>query len=244
MSDPEQRVHSRIHARVHVQAAIQIATSDGMMDVELRDLSKGGARFLSPKPVGRSGDTVDLYLPSLNGQEVTVMAEIIRADAGPTGIDVAVRFALVEPEQRQALVDLIEELLTSTGAAPEPGRSPRRIELQFASYNELKSLLEDVLHGALSMTVDEALVLYEELTVIVPDLSGQGLLMLRSRVVHQRRVEHKSGGEITRFRVGLEFPDMPVESEGCVRELLRVVAEAIVAQETATNESTGHPSKL
>ncbi len=235
MSGPDQR----IHARVHVQAAIQVATSDGMMDVELRDLSKGGARFVAPKPVGGSGDTVDLYLPSLNGQEVTVMAEIIRADPGPTGIDVAVRFALVEPEQRQALVDLIEELLTSTGGNNLPSRGLRRIELQFGSYNELKSLLEDIVHGALSMTVDEPLVLYEELTVIVPDLDGHGFLMLRSRVVHQRRVELKGldgepgsapGG--SSYRVGLEFHEMRPEHEGCVKELLRVVDESIAQEET------------
>ncbi len=222
----------RIHARVHVQAAIQVSTSDGMMDVELRDLSKGGARFLAPKPVGGAGETVDLYLPSLNGQEVTVMAEIIRADPGPTGIDVAVRFALVEPEQRQALVELIEELLTSTGGVSSPSRGLRRIELQFSSYPELKSLLEDILHGALSMTVDEALVLYEDLSVIVPDLGGQGLLILRSQVVHQRRIEHKGGDETTTFRVGLEFNDLRPEAEACVRELLRVVDETIAAEES------------
>lgn len=227
---------NRIHARVHVQAAIQVATADGMLDVELRDLSKGGARFLAPRAVGEAGETVDLYLPSLNGQEVTVMSEIIRADPGPTGVDVAVRFALVEPEQRQALVELIEELLTSTGGNSAPSRGLRRIELQFSSYNELKSLLEDILHGALSMTVDEPLVLYEELSVVVPDLGGAGLLMLRSRVVHQRRVEHKPSGDTTSFRVGLEFPEMRPEAEGCVRELLRVVDETIATEEAQANE--------
>src|SRR5262245_32596038 len=103
MGDEEHRVH----ARIHVSTSIEVAAPDGNVEAHLRDLSKGGARFVAPRAVGCVGDTIELFLPSLTGEEITVMAEVIRAHEGADGHTVAVRFDAVDPSMRQPLNDLI-----------------------------------------------------------------------------------------------------------------------------------------
>lgn len=216
---------NRVHARIHVSTNIEVATPDGNVEAQLRDLSKGGARFVTKASVGRVGETIELFLPSLMGEDIAVMAEIIRAQEGPDGHTVAVRFDAVDPQMRQPLQDLIEVLLTATGggqrAAP---RVSRRMDIRYGQLGELRAILEDISHGGLAMTVGEPLVLYEELDVTVPDTAGDQLLILRARVVHQRAVDHEGA---TVYRVGLEFTNLRVETRRCLNELLKSVLEAI-----------------
>ena len=37
---------NRVHARIHVSTTITVASPDGNVEATLRDLSKGGARFV------------------------------------------------------------------------------------------------------------------------------------------------------------------------------------------------------
>jgi c-di-GMP-binding flagellar brake protein YcgR len=216
---------NRVHARIHVSTTIEVATSDGNIEAQLRDLSKGGARFVVPRTVGRVGDTIELFLPSLSGEEITVMAEVIRATEASDGHTYAVRFDVVDPAMRQPLNDLIEVLLTATGggqrAAP---RVSKRMDIRYGPLGELRAILEDISRGGLAMTVAEPLVLYEELEVTVPDTGGDQLLILHARVVHQRAVEHE--GE-TVYRVGLEFTTMRTETRRCLSDLLKTVVESL-----------------
>src|SRR5437879_4277889 len=99
MSGEEQRVH----ARIHVSTKIEVATPQGIVEAELRDLSKGGARFQVAQAVGAIGETVELFLPSLSGVEIVVMSEIIRSQPKDGGHSVAVRFDVVEPAMREQL---------------------------------------------------------------------------------------------------------------------------------------------
>src|SRR5690349_8317366 len=94
---------TRVHARIHVSTSIEVAGADGNVEAQLRDLSKGGARFIAPRAIGTAGDTIELFLPSLGGEEIVVMAEIIRTHEGPDGHTVAVRFDAVDPSMRQPL---------------------------------------------------------------------------------------------------------------------------------------------
>jgi c-di-GMP-binding flagellar brake protein YcgR len=221
MGDEEQRVH----ARIHVSTNITVASPDGNVEAQLKDLSKGGARFIVPRAVGRVGDTIELYLPSLMGEDITVMAEIIRAQPGDDGHTVAVRFDAVDPAMRQPLQDLIEVLLTATGGGGRTApRVARRMDIRFGQLGELKAILEDISAGGLAMTVAEPLVLYEDLEVTVPDTAGDQLLILRARVVHQRAVEHEAQ---TVYRVGLEFATMRTETRRCLNDLLKTVLESI-----------------
>ncbi len=221
MSDEE----NRVHARIHVSTSIEVATADGPVDAQLRDLSKGGARFVAPRAVGRVGDTIELFLPSLTGQDITVMAQVIRATEGSDGHTVAVRFDAVDPKMRQPLQELIEVLLTATGGGQRSApRVARRMDIRFGQLGELRAILEDISRGGLAMTVAEPLVLYEELEVTVPDTAGDGLLLLRARVIHQRAVE--ADGEKV-YRVGLEFGALRTETRRCLEDLLKTVLESL-----------------
>jgi c-di-GMP-binding flagellar brake protein YcgR len=223
MSGEEQRVH----ARIHVSTKIEVATPQGIVEAELRDLSKGGARFHVAQAVGVVGETVELFLPSLSGVEIVVMSEIIRTQPQPKdgGYSVAVRFDVVEPAMREQLLELIDVLLSTTGGGRRAhARVARRIEIHFGQLDDLRAILEDISSGGLLMTVSEPLVLYEEVDVTVPDMGGGELLILHARVVNQRPIT-KEG--VQAFRVGLEFGSMRPEAQRLLGELLRSVAEKI-----------------
>jgi c-di-GMP-binding flagellar brake protein YcgR len=216
---------NRVHARIHVSTNIEVATPDGNVEAQLRDLSKGGARFVTKNAVGRVGETIELFLPSLMGEDIAVMAEIIRSQEGPDGHTVAVRFDAVDPQMRQPLQELIEVLLTATGGGQRSApRVSRRMDIRYGQLGELRAILEDISRGGLAMTVGEPLVLYEELDVTVPDTAGDQLLILRARVVHQRAVDHDGA---TVYRVGLEFANLRTETRRCLSELLKSVLETI-----------------
>jgi c-di-GMP-binding flagellar brake protein YcgR len=222
MSGPEQRIHSRIH----VSTKIEVSTADGMMEAELKDLSKGGARFEIAAPVGAPGETIELSLPSLDGAEITIMAQIIRHTPGPGAMHtVAVRFDVVEPAMQQALLDLCDVLLsTSGGGRRAHPRVARRIEVRFGQLEDLRGILEDISSGGLLMTVPQPLVLYEEIDVTVPDMGGGELLILHARVVNQRSQVRE--GE-TVYRVGLEFSSLRPETRMVLEALLKSVMAAI-----------------
>jgi c-di-GMP-binding flagellar brake protein YcgR len=216
---------NRVHARIHVSTTIEVASPDGNIEAQLRDLSKGGARFVVPRAVGRVGETIEVFLPSLGGEEITVMAEVIRAQEGPDGHTVAVRFDAVDPQMRQPLNDLIEVLLTATGGGHRASpRVAKRMDIRYGQLGELRAILDDISRGGLAMTVADPLVLYEDLEVTVPDTGGDQLLILRARVVHQRAVEVE--GEMV-YRVGLEFGTMRTETRRCLNDLLKTVLESL-----------------
>jgi Tfp pilus assembly protein PilZ len=216
---------NRVHARIHVSTKVEVATPAGMVEAELRDLSKGGACFQIAHPVGGLGETVELLLPSLDKSEIAVRGQIIRVTPLPSGMkEYGVRFDAVEPSMRQQLLDLIEVLLSASGGGRRSHpRVARRIEVRFGQLLDLKGILEDISKGGLMMTVNEPLVLYEEVDVTVPDLAGAELLILHARVVNQLEVKRETG---VVWHVNLEFTQMRLEAKRCVDALLRVVIDA------------------
>src|SRR6476661_2586134 len=117
---------NRVHARIHVSTTITVASPDGNIEATLRDLSKGGARFAAPRPLGGVGETIELFLPSLTGEDITVMAEIIRSTEGPDGQHtVAVRFDAVDPPAAQR---------PHGSAADGDGRGPSLVPARVAPH--------------------------------------------------------------------------------------------------------------
>jgi c-di-GMP-binding flagellar brake protein YcgR len=216
---------NRVHARIHVSTKIDVAGPDGLVEAELKDLSKGGARFHAPTAIGGVGDTLELFLPALDGSDIAVMAQVIRSDEAGGSHVVAVRFDAVEPAMAQSLSDLIELLLSNTSApAGKEARAARRIEVHFGQLAELRGILVDISNGTLLMTIPEPLSLYEEVDVAVPDTSNSELLILHARVSHQRKLVRDG---VTAYQVGLEFSQMRTEARRCVGELLRAVVEVL-----------------
>jgi len=226
MSGEEQRVH----ARIHVSTSIEVRNAQGgvRLSATLRDLSKGGARFVVGRSVGHDGDEIELFLPSLSGPDIVVQARIIRAVPGPDGDTVACRFDAVAEEMRQPLLDLIEVLLSTSGAQTRhKARVARRMDIGFANLHELRGILEDISQGTLSMTVSSPLVLYEDLDVTVPDTNGDQLLILHGKVVNQHIVPTLDSSTETLYRVGLEMAPFRPETRRCLDGLMQSVLELI-----------------
>jgi hypothetical protein len=249
MSGPDQR----IHARIHVSTEVDVSTPNGVHKAELKDVSKGGARFDIPTEAGQVaavGDTIELFLPALDGGEIVVMGQVVRVVAGPKALSYALRFDVVEPAMRQQLLDLIEVLLSSTsrGDTDNAPRLQRRIEIRFGQLAELRAILDDIAAGQLMMTVAEPLVLYEEVSVAVPDLAGDELLTLHARVVSQRAQSRAPlAGSRQTWRVGLEFARMRPETARCLDALIATVLEELgeagVAEPPLEPVSDGAPAE-
>jgi c-di-GMP-binding flagellar brake protein YcgR len=230
MSEEEQRVHARIHVstEICVRPSVNGAGTPPTERVEatLRDLSKGGARFSARRSVGRPGETIELYLPSLLGPEIIVTGQIIRAgEPAPGEHVVAVRFSEIDPSMLRPLAELIDVLLSTSGGQQRAHpRVSRRMDIRFGELAELKAILEDISAGGLAMTIATPLVLYEELDVTVPDTAGEQLLILRARVVNQRVIEEDGQ---TAYRVGLEVGPLRLEARRCLDQLLQAVMETL-----------------
>lgn len=226
MSSEEQRVH----ARIQVSTSIEVASAGGgeRRGAVLKDLSKGGARFVVSRSVGGDGAAIDLFLPSLSGLEIVVSGRIIRATPGPEGETVACRFDAVSESMRQPLLDLIEVLLSTSGThTRRTSRVARRMDIGFANLHELRGLLEDIAVGTLSMTVSAPLVLYEELDITVPDTNGDQLLILHGHVVDQRALPSIEPDAEPLYRVGLEMSALRPETRRCLESLMESVLELI-----------------
>ena len=224
MSGPEQRVH----ARIHVSTKVEVSVGDVAVEAELKDLSKGGARFEAHKRVGEPGDVVQLLLPSLDKKPIGVVGHLVRvAPTASGGFSHGVRFDAVDPAMEEALHEMVEVLLSATGGGRrEHPRVARRIEIRFGQLEDLRGVLEDISTGGLMMTVAAPLVLYEEIDVTVPDLVGGELLILHAKVMNQRPL----GTGRTGWRVGLAFTSMRPEARRLVEELLRSVLEELDAR--------------
>ncbi len=209
----------RVHARIGVSTQIEVNGPDGVSPAELRDLSKGGARFFTAQPLGQEGDTIELFLPSLTSGDIAVMAQIIRIRDLEGGRLYGVRFDAVEPALQKGLSDLIELLLDTGLVQNHAQRRIRRIEVRPTQPSELKGTLGDIRAGTLLMTLAEALSLYEEVEIVVPDLTGRDLLVVPGRVSHQRRVERPGGGG-AQFQVGIDFSGVRAETRRCLDALI------------------------
>jgi c-di-GMP-binding flagellar brake protein YcgR len=230
MSGEEQRVHTRIQVSTSIE--VRRATGGERLTAVLKDLSKGGARFVVPTSVGKAGDEIELFLPSLSGPDITVNAQIIRATAGNDGETIACRFDEVAADMRQALLDLIEVLLsTSAGQARRHARVARRMDITFGDLEELRGILDDIMAGGLAMTVVTPLVLYEELDITVPDTNGDQLLILHARVINQRVLPITADDEEMLYRVNLEMSPLRPETRRCLEGVLQTVLELLPSEE-------------
>ena len=226
MSSEEQRVHARIQVSTSIE--VQSASGGERRPAVLKDLSKGGARFVVGKSVGTDGAAIELFLPSLSGSDITVSGRIIRATPGPEGDTVACRFDAVAEDMRQPLLDLIEVLLSTTGThARRSSRVARRMDIGFVNLHELRGILEDIAVGTVSMTVSAPLVLYEELDITVPDTNGDQLLILHGHVVDQRALPVLEPDAELLYRVTLEMAALRAETRRCLESLMASVLELI-----------------
>jgi hypothetical protein len=214
----------RAHPRIQVSSEVRVSGPRGVAHGMIRDLSKGGAGVFLAEPIGKLGDTVEMFLAFSGGIEIAVMAELSRIDETPQGLMHALRFTMVEPTMQKTLLDLMEYLLKCRGSSMRAHpRVSRRLPIRYGKTSEFKAMLQTLSLGGLSMVVNSPMVLYEEVEVSVPDLSGKELLIINGRVVFVHSMKQEDGSD--RFRIGLQFKELKPEAKACLDTLLKQVLE-------------------
>src|SRR5690349_18143001 len=105
---PEER---RTHPRVHVAAEVEISGPDGPYPARLKDLSRGGACIRTDQEIANSGETILLFVPFANGEQIGVMAEVVRVVQTLGQFEYGLHFSVIEPGLENKLVQLIDLLL-------------------------------------------------------------------------------------------------------------------------------------
>lgn len=234
MSNADGKEEDRVHARLHISTDVSVRTGERTVPATLRDLSKGGARLHAREAIGDAGTEIEVVLPGMAGEDVAVMGTIVRVEAESDGLDVGVRFDAVDPAKERSLLELIDHLLSLTGGGSRKHpRVARRLAIRHGA--DLPGLLECVSRGGMEMTVAAPLVLFEEISVAVPDSVGDELLILRGRVVQQRPVaDPQQPSAPPRWAVGIEFADLRPEA----RQLL----DALLAHLLAASHEKAKPA--
>ena len=90
----------RLHARLLISSHIEVRTPDGPVTVELRDISKGGARFCAAQTIGESGDVILLEPSPKEPRELTRFTALKGKTWNPPAI--AGEFLLVRNDKEAA----------------------------------------------------------------------------------------------------------------------------------------------
>ncbi|HLG18490.1 MAG TPA: PilZ domain-containing protein [Bdellovibrionota bacterium] len=213
----------RIHTRLQLSEEVRASTPKGFLTGYLRDVSKGGAGVVFEESVGDVGETIEIFLPFPGGVEIAVMAEIVRIQETQGGLLHGLCFSLVEPSMQEKLLTLVETLLAGSGGKRrEHPRVSKRIPIRYGNQAEFQAGLQTISMGGLSMMIDTPVVLFQEVEVSIPDVSGRELLILPARVIYQHNLE-KSGKK--QYEVGLQFRELTGPQKACLAELLRYVMD-------------------
>jgi c-di-GMP-binding flagellar brake protein YcgR len=216
----------RVHARAQIEGEVRVSGPGGVETGKLVDISKGGAGVLLPAAVGTVGETVEIFIEFHESLEIAVMAEIQRVKREEQGFFVGVRFNLVEPAMQKRLVGLIEHLLVKENSEADGKRQhtrvAHRLPVTYGKLADLKAMIQNISMGGLAMTVDEPLVLYEQIEVTIPEPSGRDLLLLNGEVMNQHPIEQDGK---TRYRIGIKFKDLSPIAKECLKTFLAKVTD-------------------
>jgi hypothetical protein len=182
----------------------------------------GGARFAVPKPIANVGESVELVFPGRGGVELRLMASVLRVERSANEHVYATRFVPLNPRQREALLSVLQTLLSGPGGGQR--RHPRlayRLDVRYQSLSELRGMIEDISRGGFAMTVQEPVNKGQEVVLNIPDSAGDDLLTVRARVVHVRASVWGPVGN----RLGLEFTEMTAERRRLFDALLDFLVE-------------------
>jgi hypothetical protein len=201
--------------RIRLTLRARVTTPLGTRDVTLQALSGHGALISTIAPIGFVGRTIDLHLPSVNGNALTVTAGIEKIERAAPGELVSVHFMVAEPSLRRALNELLTALLAGDGGGTR--RHPRVIydtRVRFGDGGEFIGKLEEISSGGAGLRVGVALAEGLPFVLFVPLLLKPGELRLSARVINQRRAP--DGG----YRTGVAFDALDETAAATLRQLL------------------------
>ncbi len=217
----EERRQLRINLRA--SAKVQWPNESVPMEVELDNISWGGAAFHVTQPKGSPGDSLVLILPSSQLGSIRLEAKIVRTWDHPSGQGIATRFSMLSTSDEAELENILELLAQSEDKQGQRkhARLTYRLELQFDDAAELQATLEDISFGGLGITVPEPLELHRSFQFVISTFDDRLSFKLRARAVRQQPVRV---GNRDIYHVGLEFEHPSEELRYRTNELIQELA--------------------
>ena len=204
----------RSSRRIKVHTLTRAVTTSGEREVVVLALSARSALVLAKDRLGHSGDTVDLVLPTLGGQELPITAGIERTERLAEGHVYTVEFMMVEQRVRRALDELLALLLGGDGGGTrQHPRIVHDVPVTYGEQGQDRADLEEVSMSGLSMRTHARIAEGSHLEVQIPDARGGVRLNVRGRVVNTRPAT-------VGFHVGLAFGTLDPDNRTRLAELL------------------------
>ena len=222
-----ENAENRSQLRINVAAPVKVVWtgSADAVDAQLADISWGGAAVNVAQAHGKTGDTLEIILPSTKGGSITIEAKIIRIWelADGQGVGVATRFSSLSTRDETELENILKMLSDSGDSAGKRkyARFTQRLDIQFDDIDELKATLEDISTGGLKITVPDPLEIGQSFQAVVSTLDERCTIKLRARVVRQESLKL---GESEVYEVGLEFEHPSSELKERANELIQEMA--------------------
>ena len=235
-SDPW--AEKRGQLRISVTAPIRVLWPGDPEPVEakLENISWGGAAIQVNEVKTDAGDTVQVILPSTQGDSISIKARILRTWDLPDnkGHGLATRFYSLSTRDEAELENVLELLAQSADSEGlrKHARLTQRLDIQFDGIQELQATLDDISAGGLGITVPDPLQIGQSLQAVISTLDERCSLKLRARVVRQKPIQI---GRAEFYHVGLKFEHPTEELNERTNELIRRMAKM---RNTSDNHSS------
>lgn len=197
----------RVHARIAVALNARVLVGSEEIQLDVRDVSRGGIFLYSKSPLGKVGEVFKLRLALVADiKPVLIEAKLVRVvkdSSRPGGeiLGLGMHFVNVSAEQERALVHLLDRSMKGPGTM---NRAYPRIyfllEVACRSKSDFKALMQDIGEGGIGLAVDRQFQRDEEITV---EISRQGTtpLKLSGWVTSSEPFPGRPG----EFRIGVRF---------------------------------------
>ena len=213
----------RIHARIETDLPCNVTAGGEYFQGRIRDLSHGGAQILGPVGVADLKDSleIEIELPG-DPEPIAVLGEVCRVQPEGGQARYGVRFAVIEPRQRDQIIEFIDSLLAGRGiGVRQHPRVHRRVEVVCRTQAQTRAVMSNISQGGLALTCSVPLVLDEEITVEVRVERLPAPFELRGRVAHVRTIPAADGSNVDSYQAGVKFEALAPERQAALGELIK-----------------------
>ena len=185
----------------------------------LSNISWGGVRIRTKKPLGNDGDLLRLFLPYSDGGDIDILSTIIRSWEFGGMYNTSVRFTVLHQKDESRLDALLDLLLDSKDEKfRQYPRFAHRIDVTFWDVEEFKSTLEDISKGGMKIVMPEPVKLNESIQIQLDGTDEGYSLNLRARVIRQTTIEISN---VLMYQMALKFEHPTDELHSMVHTLMK-----------------------
>jgi len=214
----------RIHARLEIEAECLVIADSGTEECRIRDLSNSGALIRGSKELAQMGEsiTVELELPGVE-TPIGVLGEVVRIIPEGDKHLYGLRFALVEPRQRDDLTQFIASMLREDPSDNKGPKIYRRVPVVCKTPQQSRGLIQDIFKGVLAVDSKVPVVVNEEITLEISASGSKAPLELPGFVSHVRSLENGH------YHVGVHLGELSDDGnqavESFIQDMLTTAAE-------------------